>query len=91
VDRIPASGNDRNVEHFRSRLSDFTHWLHRDHEYRARLPTPRLRGAALAALLHWMRSTGIGRIDLHASPDGDVLYRSVGFTDPQRPGFTLHR
>lgn len=45
--------------------------------------------ATLAALLDWMRATGIGRVNLHASHDGEALYRSVGFADPVQPGLTL--
>ncbi len=43
----------------------------------------------LTALLEWMRSTGIGLVHLHASRDGDALYRSMGFTDPDEPALTL--
>lgn len=45
--------------------------------------------ATLLALLEWMRSTGTGRVDLHASADGEKLYRSLGFTDPQEAALTL--
>ncbi len=52
----------------------------------------RLRGysrATLTALLDWMRSTGIQLVNLHASADGDHLYRSLGFTDPEETSLTL--
>ncbi|MHB8296674.1 MAG: GNAT family N-acetyltransferase [Acidimicrobiales bacterium] len=55
-------------------------------------PDYRRRGygrATLLALLEWMRSTGIGRVNLHASADGEKLYRSLGFIDPQEPALTL--
>jgi ribosomal protein S18 acetylase RimI-like enzyme len=55
-------------------------------------PAYRRRGygrAALVALLAWLRSTGITTVDLHATPDGEALYRSLGFTDPTDPALTL--
>jgi GNAT superfamily N-acetyltransferase len=45
--------------------------------------------ATLVALLEWMRSTRVGRVNLHASADAEKLYRSLGFTDPQEPALTL--
>jgi GNAT superfamily N-acetyltransferase len=38
----------------------------------------------LETLLAWCDDNGIAKVDLHASPDGVQLYRSLGFTD--RPG-----
>jgi GNAT superfamily N-acetyltransferase len=55
-------------------------------------PTYRRRGygrATLAALLGWLRSTGITTVDLHATPDGEPLYRSLGFTEPTDRALTL--
>lgn len=46
-------------------------------------------GAVLSALLDWLRSTGTRRVNLHASPDGDALYRSFGFVNPQEPMLTM--
>lgn len=43
----------------------------------------------LIALLDWMRSTGIGTVDLHATADGEHLYRALGFTEPTDPALTL--
>jgi ribosomal protein S18 acetylase RimI-like enzyme len=54
--------------------------------------TYRRRGygrATLAALLGWLRSTGITTVDLHATPDGEPLYRSLGFTEPTDRALTL--
>ena len=55
-------------------------------------PAYRRRGygrAALVALLAWLRSTGITIVDLHATPDGEPLYGSLGFTAPTDPALTL--
>jgi GNAT superfamily N-acetyltransferase len=45
--------------------------------------------AALTALLEWMRASGISMVDLHATPDGEPLYRSVGFVEPTDRALTL--
>jgi GNAT superfamily N-acetyltransferase len=55
-------------------------------------PAFRRRGygrATLVTLLDWMRSNGIGTVDLHASPDGEHLYRAMGFAEPSYPALTL--
>lgn len=55
-------------------------------------PAYRRRGygrATLLALLAWLRSTGITAVDLHATPDGESLYRSLGFTEPTDRALTL--
>jgi len=35
--------------------------------------------AVLRALLGWFESQGVDSVELHASPDGNALYRSEGF------------
>jgi GNAT superfamily N-acetyltransferase len=55
-------------------------------------PAYRRRGygrTTLLTLLAWLRSTGITMVDLHATPDGEPLYRSLGFTEPTDPALTL--
>ena len=55
-------------------------------------PAHRRRGhsrATLTALLDWLRSTGIAVVDLHATPDAEPLYRSLGFRDPTDRALTL--
>lgn len=44
----------------------------------------------LTALLDWMRSTGISTVDLHATSDGEHLYRTMGFAEPTHRALTLH-
>jgi len=51
-------------------------------------PAHRRRGHATAvmrALLSWFDTHGVARVDLNASPDGQQLYRSLGFTDHPDP------
>lgn len=45
--------------------------------------------ATLTALLDWLRSTGVGTVDMHATPDGERLYRSLGFAEPTEVALTL--
>lgn len=55
-------------------------------------PAFRRRGygrRTLTALLDWMRSTGISTVDLHATADGEHLYRARGFTEPADQALTL--
>ncbi|WP_372411187.1 GNAT family N-acetyltransferase [Streptomyces luteireticuli] len=47
---------------------------------------PRYRGRGFAratteALLDWFAASGVTRVDLHATPDAERLYRSLGFTE----------
>jgi GNAT superfamily N-acetyltransferase len=45
--------------------------------------------ATLTALLDWMRTRSVGRVDLHATPAGEPLYRSLGFTPPSGTALSL--
>lgn len=45
--------------------------------------------ATLTELLTWMRSSGITTVDLHATPDGENLYRQMGFTESVETALTL--
>lgn len=38
--------------------------------------------AVMDALMAWYRDNGVARVDLHATSDGEPLYRSFGFTQP---------
>lgn len=51
-------------------------------------PAYRRRGhsrAIMQGLLDWFREREVSRVDLHASRDGEPLYRSLGFTDHPDP------
>jgi ribosomal protein S18 acetylase RimI-like enzyme len=39
--------------------------------------------AAVTATLGWLRDCGVPRVDLHASDDGESLYRDLGFQEPR--------
>lgn len=42
-------------------------------------------------LLQWFDDRGLRRVDLHASPDGQALYRSLGFDDHPDPTLSRKR
>jgi GNAT superfamily N-acetyltransferase len=44
--------------------------------------------AIMANLLRWYRDSGIRRVDLHATSDGESLYREFGFVDDGYPSLT---
>ncbi|MFG3258882.1 GNAT family N-acetyltransferase [Streptomyces sp. NPDC048172] len=51
-------------------------------------PAHRRRGhsrALMRELLGWFREHGVDRVDLHASREGEPLYRDLGFTDHPDP------
>lgn len=48
------------------------------------LPSARGRGhgrACVEAAIAWARDAGVDSVALHATPDGEELYRSLGFVD----------
>ena len=56
-------------------------------------PDHRRRGyarATLEALLAWLRGTDASVVNLHASGEGEALYRSLGFAEPTHRALTLH-
>ncbi len=57
-------------------------------------PDARRQGHArviLLALLEWFGELGVDRVALNASPVGEPLYRSVGFTEPDYPALQWRR
>ncbi|WP_196451507.1 GNAT family N-acetyltransferase [Planomonospora sp. ID82291] len=54
-------------------------------------PRHRRRGhgrAVLGALLDWYRAGGVRKVDLHATSDGEPLYRELGFVEDGYPSLT---
>jgi ribosomal protein S18 acetylase RimI-like enzyme len=43
----------------------------------------------MTALIDWVRASGVGIVDLHASPDGIPLYRDLGFRESDHPELRL--
>jgi len=57
-------------------------------------PAFRRQGLArsiLAALLAWFEQRGVVAVDLHASPMGEALYRSMGFQEGDEPELRWRR
>ncbi|MFF9896668.1 GNAT family N-acetyltransferase [Streptomyces longispororuber] len=55
-------------------------------------PAYRRRGhsrAILNGLLDWFREREASRVDLHASREGEPLYRDLGFTEHPGPALWL--
>jgi len=42
----------------------------------------------MQGLLTWFRKRNVGRVDLHASVDGEPLYRALGFADHPDPSLS---
>ncbi|GIH91493.1 GNAT family N-acetyltransferase [Planobispora siamensis] len=54
-------------------------------------PGHRRRGhsrAIMGALMEWYRARGIRKVDLHATSDGEPLYRQFGFVEDGYPSLT---
>jgi GNAT superfamily N-acetyltransferase len=54
-------------------------------------PGHRRRGhsrAIMGALMRWYRARGIRKVDLHATSDGEPLYREFGFVEDGYPSLT---
>ncbi|MFC4058357.1 GNAT family N-acetyltransferase [Planomonospora corallina] len=54
-------------------------------------PRHRRRGhgrAVMGALMDWYRAAGVRKVDLHATSDGEPLYREFGFVEDGYPSLT---
>jgi GNAT superfamily N-acetyltransferase len=58
-----------------------------DPEYRGR----GYARAVFGALMAWFEEQGVPTVDLHATPYGEPLYRSFGFTEATYPALTRRR
>ncbi len=65
--RLPGPAGDARV--------GYVQWMSTEPAFRRR----GLARAVLRALLAWFEAQGVDNVELHASPDGDPLYRSEGF------------
>ena len=45
--------------------------------------------AVMEALVDWYRANGVGVVELHATADGEPLYRSMGFDEGDNPALRL--
>lgn len=79
IDRhLPSPGNPSGEVGYIASMSTDPRWRRRGH---AR--------AGLLALLGWMRERGLVVAELHATADGEPLYRSLGFTPPRTGALRL--
>jgi GNAT superfamily N-acetyltransferase len=78
-DRLPGPRNPA------ARRAAYVQWMCTDPAYRRR----GLGQAVLAALLDWLWANGVSLVELHATTDGNPLYRSFGFEDPAQPQLRL--
>jgi GNAT superfamily N-acetyltransferase len=59
----------------------YIQWMVTDPEYRRRGHGK----AVFEAILAWLRVRGVTAMELHATPEGEALYRKYGFDDPMYP------
>jgi GNAT superfamily N-acetyltransferase len=78
-ERLPVPANPE------ARTGAYVQWMCTDPAYRRR----GLGRAVLGALLDWLWAQGVSVIELHATDQGDHLYRSFGFQDPRQPHLRL--
>jgi GNAT superfamily N-acetyltransferase len=68
--RLPGPGNHSGRYGFVQSMATDPAWRRRG-----------LGRAVFASLVDWFRAEGVTAVDLHASPDGEALYRSFGFRE----------
>lgn len=56
-------------------LAGYVQWMSTEEEFRGR----GLGRAVLRAVLAWFEERGVDNVELHATPQGEALYRSEGF------------
>jgi GNAT superfamily N-acetyltransferase len=80
--RLPGPGNHSGRYGFVQSMATDPAWRRRG-----------LGRQVFAALVDWFRAEGISAVDLHASPGGEALYRSFGFTEGPNVelGWRAHR
>jgi GNAT superfamily N-acetyltransferase len=64
----------------------YIQYVFTDPEFRGRGLARRLLGA----LSGWFRERKVGLIELHATPEGEPLYRSMGFGEAGNPHLRMH-
>ncbi len=79
AERLPGPQNRR------TEMAAYVQWMCTDPAYRRR----GLGRAVLDALLAWLWAQGVACVELHATAEGDPLYRSFGFEDPANPQLRL--
>lgn len=69
--RLPVPGRPQGS-------AGFVQWVSTDHRYRRQGASR----AAMSALMTWFDERHVEVVELHATPPGEPLYRSLGFDDP---------
>ena len=59
----------------------YVQWVATDADFRRR----GLARAVMQSVVAWCATRGVGSVDLHASPDGEPLYRELGFVTSRNP------
>ena len=78
--RLPGPGNpDAGV--------GYIQWVSTDPSWRRRGLARRIT----VSLLHWYEKMGVPSVELHATRDGEELYRSLGFAEGPNPALRLRR
>lgn len=84
--RLAASGGAAVIQRLPGPLTPHGRWGYV--QYMATEPEYRRRGlarAVFAAIVGWLEGRGVHNIELHATSEGEPLYRSFGLTDPFAP------
>ncbi len=63
----------------------YIQWVATEPEWRGR----GLACAIMTRLLDWYRERGVANVELHATSDGERVYRSLGFSEGNYPGLRM--